>query len=149
LNPRPAAKAIARCKIVDMRQNSADLFTRLAPVLNVRDVAAEREFYECLGLPVIYEGEEYPDFIAFGTDKVHFGIQPASVENDPPSVLTWQIEVSDIDAAINVCRKAGIEFEIEHNDPVPGWSYRRLLIQTPSGYRLALEEQASPPSKPG
>jgi hypothetical protein len=33
-----------------MRQNSADLFTRLAPVLNVRDVAAEREFYERLGL---------------------------------------------------------------------------------------------------
>jgi catechol 2,3-dioxygenase-like lactoylglutathione lyase family enzyme len=132
---------------MNMRQNPADLFTRLAPVLNVRDVAAEREFYERLGFPVIYEGEEYPDFIAFGTDRVHFGIQPASVENDPPSVLTWQIEVSDIDAAMDVCRNAGIEFEIEHNDPAPGWSYRRLLLKTPSGYRLALEEQASPPSK--
>jgi hypothetical protein len=54
-----------------MGQNSADLFTRLAPVLNVRDVAAEREFYERLRLPVIYEGEEYPDFIAFGTDTLH------------------------------------------------------------------------------
>jgi hypothetical protein len=73
----------------------------------------------------------------------------ATVENDPPSVLTWQIEVSDIDAAMDVCRNAGIEFEIEHNDPAPGWSYRRLLLHTPSGYRLALEEQASPPSKSG
>ena len=54
-------------------------------MLNVRDVTAEREFYERLGLPLIYEGEEYPDFIAFGTDKLHFGIQPALVENDPPS----------------------------------------------------------------
>ena len=41
---------------------AADLFTRLAPVLNVRDPAAERAFYEKLGLPVIYEGPEYPVF---------------------------------------------------------------------------------------
>jgi hypothetical protein len=41
-----------------MDQDPASLFTRLAPVLNARDVAAERAFYERLGLPVIYEGEE-------------------------------------------------------------------------------------------
>jgi catechol 2,3-dioxygenase-like lactoylglutathione lyase family enzyme len=82
--------------------NAADLFVRLAPVLSVRDLAAERDFYERLGLPVYYEGEEYPDFIAFGTDSVNFGIQPAAGENDPPS-----------------------------------------------GYRFALEEQASPPSSAG
>jgi len=38
-----------------MSQEAADLFTRLAPVLNVRDLAAERAFYQSLGLPVIYE----------------------------------------------------------------------------------------------
>jgi catechol 2,3-dioxygenase-like lactoylglutathione lyase family enzyme len=130
-----------------MAKDNTDLFGRLAPVLNVRDVAAERDFYERLGLPVIYEGPEYPDFIAFGTDTLHFGIQPATSANDPPSVLTWQIEVTDIDAAMEVCRKAGIAFEIEQNDPAPGWSYRRLLLQTPSGYRLALEEQSPPPPK--
>src|SRR5580704_10501340 len=118
-----------------MTSPSPDLFTRLAPVLNVSDLAAERAFYESLGFPVIYEGPEYPDFIAFGTDTLHFGIQPATSANDPPSVLTWQIEVTDIDAAMEVCRKAGIAFEIEQNDPAPGWSYRRLLLQTPSGYR--------------
>ncbi len=115
------------------------LFTRLAPVLNVRDLAAERAFYERLGLPVIYEGDEYPDFIAFGTDTVHFGIQSAATDNDPPSVLTWQIAVSDIDLAAERCRGAGLEFATEQNDPAPGWSYRRLILRTPSGYRLALE----------
>jgi catechol 2,3-dioxygenase-like lactoylglutathione lyase family enzyme len=115
------------------------LFMRLAPVLNVRDLQAERRFYESLGLPVIYEGHEYPDFVAFGTDTLHFGIQSAPVENDPPSVLTWQITVSDIDAAAELCRGAGLEFEMEHNDPAPGWTYRRLILRTPSGYRLALE----------
>jgi hypothetical protein len=120
-------------------QDPASLFTRLAPVLNVPDVAVERAFYERLGLPVIYEGEEYPDFIGFGTDTVHFGIQKASGDNDPPSVLTWQIGVTDIDSAIERCRSAGISFELEENNPAPRWSYRRLLIITPGGYRLALE----------
>jgi catechol 2,3-dioxygenase-like lactoylglutathione lyase family enzyme len=122
-----------------MSHDASRLFTRLAPVLNVQDLAAERAFYETLGLPVIYEGQEYPDFIAFGTETVHFGIQAASVENDPPSVLTWQIGVTDIDSAIKRCRSAGISYELEQNDPAPGWTYRRLLIRTPSGYRLALE----------
>ncbi|MFG1620512.1 VOC family protein [Kribbella sp. NPDC049227] len=122
---------------------SADpLFTRLAPVLNVSDLAAEREFYEKLGLPVIYEGEEYPDFIAFGTDTIHFGIQQATGDNDPPSVLTWQIAVSDIDAAADRCKAAGLQYELEVNEPTPTWKYRRLLLQTPSGYRLALEGES-------
>ena len=122
-----------------MSQEVPDLFTRLAPVLNVRDLAAERVFYERLGLPVIYEGPEYPEFIGFGTETVHFGIQKAAADNDPPSVLTWQIGVTDIDTAMDRCRSAGIDFELERNDPGPGWTYRRLLIRTPSGYRLALE----------
>ena len=122
-----------------MSHEASDLFTRLAPVLNVRDLPAERAFYERLGLPVIYEGPEYPDFIGFGTDTVHFGIQKAAADNDPPSVLTWQIGVTDIDAAIQRCRSAGISFDLEDNNPAPGWTYRRLLIRTPSGYRLALE----------
>jgi catechol 2,3-dioxygenase-like lactoylglutathione lyase family enzyme len=118
------------------------LFIRLAPVLNVSDLAAERAFYEKLGLPVIYEGEEYPEFIAFGTDTIHFGIQQAGGENDPPSVLTWQIAVSDVDAAAERCRSAGLDYELEHHQPAPNWKYRRLLLRTPSGYRLALEGES-------
>jgi catechol 2,3-dioxygenase-like lactoylglutathione lyase family enzyme len=115
------------------------VFTRLAPVLNVADLAAERAFYESLGLPVIYEGTEYPDFIAFGTDRVDFGIQLTTSAIDPPSVLTWQIGVSDVDAAVRVCQAAGLDFELEHNDPAPDWSYRRLILRSPNGYRVALE----------
>ncbi len=83
-----------------MSQEASSLFTRLAPVLNASDLAAERAFCEKLGVPVIYEGTEYPDFIGFGTETVHFGIQKASAGNDPPSVLTWQIGVSDIGSAV-------------------------------------------------
>lgn len=122
----------------------AEVFTRLAPVLNVTDLAAERAFYETLGLPVIYEGEEYPDFIAFGTDALHFGIQAAERPNDPPSVLTWQLGVKDVDVAADHCRRVGLEFTTENNDPAPGWSYRRLILRSPSGYRVVLEGPNEP-----
>ena len=108
-------------------------------MLNVRDFSAERRFYESLGLSVTYEGEEYPDFIAFGDRSIDFGIQAAPVQNDPPSVLTWQLVVSDVDAAADRCRQAGLEFELEQHDPAPGRSYRRLVLESPSGYRVALE----------
>jgi catechol 2,3-dioxygenase-like lactoylglutathione lyase family enzyme len=124
--------------------NPSDLFTHLAPVLNVGDLPAERTFYESLGLPVTYEGDEYPDFIAFTTDSIHFGIQQAPVSNDPPSVLTWQLAVSDVDAAVEVCREAGLEFTMEQEDPAPGWRYRRLILRSPSGYRVALEGPNEP-----
>lgn len=122
-----------------MPAERSEIFTKLAPVLNVADLPAERTFYESLGLPVIYEGDEYPDFIAFGTDALEFGIQAAAGPNDPPSVLTWQLGVSDIDVAADLCRQAGLSFTTEQNDPAPGWSYRRLILQSPSGYRVVLE----------
>jgi hypothetical protein len=70
---------------------------------------------------------------------VDFGIQATSVDSDPAAVLTWQLGVSDIDRAADVCRAAGLEFEIERNEPAPGWTHRRILLRTPSGFRLALE----------
>lgn len=121
-----------------------EIFTKLAPVLNVSNLAAERLFYESLGLPVIYEGDEYPDFVAFGTDAFEFGIQAAPDRNDPPSVLTWQLGVSDVDLAADLCRSAGLEFTPEQNDPAPGWSYRRLILRSPSGYRVVLEGPREP-----
>jgi len=63
----------------------ADNFTSWPPVLNVRDLPAERAFYEKLGLPVTYEGPEYPISSAFGTTTIDFGIQAAAEENNPPS----------------------------------------------------------------
>lgn len=75
----------------------------------------------------------------FGTQTLHFGIQSAPADIDPPSVLSWQIGVTDIDSVIERCRWAGISYEPELNNPAPGWTYRRLLIRTPGGYGFALE----------
>ena len=114
-------------------------FTGLAPILMVADLAAERDFYESLGFPLTYAGPEVPDFYAFGHPPASFGIQLAAAPNDPGSVLTWQITVADVDVAVARCRAAAIPHSLERHDPAPGWSYRRLLLTTPSGFRLALE----------
>ncbi len=103
------------------------------------DLEAERAFYEKLGLSLIYEGSEYPNLIAFSAGTGEFGIQRSSAQNDPPSVLTWQLGVADIEEAIEVCNRAGLSFEMELNEPAPGWRYHRLLLQSPSGFRVALE----------
>jgi hypothetical protein len=47
--------------------------------------------------------------------------------------------VTSVDEAMERCRSAGIGYELEQNDPAPGWTYRRLLIRTPGGYRLVVE----------
>jgi hypothetical protein len=113
-----------------MAEQAASIFTRPAPVLNVGDLAAERAFYERLGLPVTYEGDEYPTFIAFGTGTLDFGIQATPADIDRPSVLTWQLGVTDADAAAERCRAAGLEFEQNRTIPLPQSTTCRARRQT-------------------
>jgi hypothetical protein len=49
----------------------------------------------------------------------------------PPGVLTWQIGVTDIGAALQRCRSAGISFDLEDNNPAPEWTYPRLTHPHP------------------
>ncbi|HEU0195207.1 MAG TPA: hypothetical protein VFQ71_13465, partial [Gaiellales bacterium] len=69
----------------------------------------------------------------------HFGIQQADGPNDPPSVLTWQIAVTAVEVAAAACSRAGLEFRMKREEPAEGWRYRRLILESPSGYRVALE----------
>jgi hypothetical protein len=61
---------------------------------------------------------------------VDFGIKHAFVDNDPPSVLTWQISVADIDVAIAVCESCGLDYVLDVQRPRPDWMYRRLLLSS-------------------
>jgi hypothetical protein len=103
-------------------------------VLNVRDLAAECSFYD-LCLPVIYED---PDSSAFGTETLHFGIQTAPAGNDPPSVLTWQIGVTEIDRH-GTMPLVGHQLRTRTQQPCSRIGLPLPVIGTSSGYRLALE----------
>ena len=110
----------------------------------MRDPGEERRFYEQLGLRTTYEGPEYPDFIAVGNDAVEFGLSRRPDADAAASALTWQLGISDVDAAIAACERAGLGFEVITERPREDWSYRVLKLRAPSGMEVLLEEQAPP-----
>lgn len=117
-----------------------DIITRLLPVLHVRDPHAERDFYLRLGLRTTYEGPEYPGFLGVGNDKIEFGLS-ARADADPGAAgLTWQLGVTDIDAIIETCRQAGLEFDVATERPRPDWSYRTVTVRAPSGMDVVFED---------
>jgi hypothetical protein len=94
-----------------------DLITKLVPILHVQDPDAERRFYEQLGLRTTYEGPEYPGFIAVGNDAVEFGLSRRPSADPAASGLTWQLGISDVDAAITACERSGLRFEVTVERP--------------------------------
>jgi catechol 2,3-dioxygenase-like lactoylglutathione lyase family enzyme len=122
----------------------SDLITKLVPILHVQDPDAERRFYEKLGLRTTYEGPEYPGFIAVGNDAVEFGLSRHSGAEPAGNGLTWQLGVSDVDAAIAACQRSGLKFEVTIEQPREDWTYRIVKVQSPNGMQVLLEEQAPP-----
>ncbi len=117
------------------------LITRLVPILYVRDLNAERSFYETLGFTVTYEGTEYPEFIAIGCGSVEFGLERREDFDgaQAPQVLIWQLGVSSVDAAAAVCQQAGIACALETHEPGENWRYRTLRLRSPNGFEVLLE----------
>ena len=153
----------------EARHDPSDLITRLVPILVVRDLDAERAFYEALGLRVTYEGPEYPDFIGLGNEAVEFGLERPKSPSDTPAadggpareadggpareadgeparerVLTWQLGVSNVDEAVARCEAAGLAFTIEVHEPRPDWRYRTLKLRSPTGFDVVLEGPSEP-----
>ncbi|MGO9081113.1 MAG: VOC family protein [Streptosporangiaceae bacterium] len=120
----------------------AALFSRIIPILFVRDLQAERDFYIRLGFHVTYEGPEYPYFVALGHGPVEFGIEwrDGFSTSGPDRVLTWQFGVSDIETAKKQLAEAGVPYREELMTPGEDWQYRVLHARTPNGYHLLLEE---------
>jgi catechol 2,3-dioxygenase-like lactoylglutathione lyase family enzyme len=120
----------------------SDLITKLLPILHVKDPAAERAFYEQLGLRTTYEGPEYPGFLAVGNGAVEFGLSRRADADPATSGVTWQLGVSDPDAAIAACERSGLSFEVIVERPREDWTYRVIKVQSPSGMEVLLEEQS-------
>jgi catechol 2,3-dioxygenase-like lactoylglutathione lyase family enzyme len=119
-----------------------DLITKLLPILHVADPDAERRFYVQLGLRTTYEGPKYPGILAVGNDAVEFGLSQRPGTDPTASAVTWQLGVSDADAAIAVCERLGLPFEVVTERPRADWTYRTIKVQSPNGMDVHLEEQS-------
>jgi catechol 2,3-dioxygenase-like lactoylglutathione lyase family enzyme len=127
-----------------MTSETSDLITKLLPILHVPDPDAERRFYEQLGLRTTYEGPEYPGFLAVGNEAVEFGLSPGTGADPPTSAVTWQLGISDADAAIAVCERLGLSFQVVTERPREDWTYRVITVRSPNGMEVLLEEQTPP-----
>ena len=123
------------------QEMKASLFERLVPILFVKDLHAERNFYVSLGFTITYQGAEFPDFIALGYGSIEFGISRREnfTSDIPDHVLNWQFGVKDIDTTRQLLTSSGVTFREELVNPSEEWKYRVLHAHTPNGYHLMLE----------
>lgn len=109
----------------------------------VADQYAEREFYELFGFERVYEGDEFPGFLAIRHGEAVIGLQCASADNPSySSGLRWQFEVDDpgqIEEIIKVCRAHDLQHEV--SDERGGERFVRRLVQvtSPGGVKIWFE----------
>jgi catechol 2,3-dioxygenase-like lactoylglutathione lyase family enzyme len=119
-------------------------FNRLIPILYVRDLAPEVEFYQRLGFEISYQGEDFPGFIALRKDSIEFGLETRD-GFDPERAndsLAWQMEMDSFSKVIAICKKHAIE----HSEPQQYWAEMNawaMKVRTPNGYTLHLEKIGS------
>lgn len=84
------------------------------PILYVADPYAERDFFARFGFGTVYEGDEFPGFLAVECGSVRFGL---SRNRDLPSTgahdgVRWQFIVDDVDEIASICATAELPCEI-------------------------------------
>jgi hypothetical protein len=75
---------------------------------------------------------------------VEFGLGRRAGADPAASGVTWQLGVSDVDALITACQRAGLQFEVTVERPREDWTYRIVKVQSPNGMQVLLEELATP-----
>lgn len=106
--------------------------------INVRDAVEGIEFYT--GVLGLTARTDRPDFgfggawLDLGAQQVHLIEAPVPDDNGQH----FAIEVADIDEAVTVLRRQGVEV----SDPAPVGSARQSFLNDPSGNRIELHEPA-------
>lgn len=84
------------------------------PILYVADPYAERKFFALFGFETVYEGSEFPGFLAIECGTVRFGLsrnRDLSAAGGHDGVR-WQLIVDDVEDIATVCSHAGLECEV-------------------------------------
>jgi len=118
----------------------APRFAKAAPILYVRDLDAEVDFYLALGFEIVYRGEAFPGFVALGGHGFEFALErrdafdPAAV----PRVLVWQLEAHSLRSVLALAADHGWEVD----GPRCYWPEQdawEMSVRTPNGWALAVE----------
>ncbi len=116
---------------------------QLHPIMYVPDQYAEREFYRRFGFEDLYEGEEFPGFLAVRSGEAVIGLQAS--DPDRPAYqggLRWQFEVAtgaELDALIAVAADEGLDHLVETEVGGDRFVTRLLRVRSPSGVEVWFE----------
>lgn len=109
----------------------------LHPIMYVADQYAERSFYELFGFGRVYEGDEFPGFLAIGHGEAIIGLQRASHEQPAYTHgLRWQFELDtadQVDEIIATCRTHGLEHDVLTERGGDRFLRRLVAVKSPSG----------------
>jgi hypothetical protein len=101
------------------------MVTDFHPILYVEDQYAERDFYALFGFTTIYEGPEFPGFLAVSAGNATIGLSHRDdlPVDDAARGLRWQFIVENVDDVISVCAANNLPCEVI--DEAGGMTYRR------------------------
>jgi hypothetical protein len=116
---------------------------QLHPIMYVEDQYAERSFYELFGFQRVYEGDEFPGFLAIGHGEAIIGLQRASPGQPAYSHgLRWQFELDradQVDEIIATCRTHGLEHEVTVERGGDRFLRRLVAVKSPCGVTVWFE----------
>jgi hypothetical protein len=120
----------------------------LHPIMYVADQYAEREFYERFGFERVYEGDEFPGFLAIRHGAAVIGLQRGSADNPSYQAgLRWQFEVetsADVDAIVATCGEHQLEHELVQERGGDRFNRRLVRVTSPSGVAVWFEGPDEP-----
>ena len=125
---------------------------QLHPIMYVADQYAERSFYELFGFERLYEGDEFPGFLAIQHGEAIMGLQRASAEQPAYSEgLRWQFELDSadqVDQIIATCRTHDLDHEVLTEQGGDRFLRRLVSVRSPGGVTVWFEgaNEADPTS---
>lgn len=113
-----------------------NLYTRLQPILKVRDLIAEARFYNLLGFAVQSESDSFAS-VAYG-EHLLFGLElePALSVGGSPAFV-WQIGVQSVRAIQEIAMHA--QLPIVENPVLQSWGEWTIKLKSPDGYTVVFE----------
>jgi len=116
---------------------------QLHPIMYVADQYAERSFYELFGFERVYEGDEFPGFLAIKHGEAIIGLQRASPGQPAYTQgLRWQFELDtadQVDEIIATCRTRGLEHDVAIERGGDRFLRRLVAVKSPSGVTVWFE----------
>jgi len=116
---------------------------QLHPIMYVADQYAERDFYELFGFERLYEGDEFPGFLAIQHGDAIIGLQQTSAEHPPyQGGLRWQFELDEadeVDHILAICRAHNFDHEVVTEKGGDRFYRRLITVRSPAGVTVWFE----------